>query len=407
MEQSIVLIIGTVWPEPASSAAGSRMLQIIHVLQEADYKIVFASSAAASEYSFDLHSINVETESVELNNGSFDDFIKQLKPAVVLFDRFMTEEQFGWRVAEHCPDAIRIIDTEDLHCLRAARTEAFKLKKDYTSFLNNDSAKREIAAIWRSDLSLIISEFEMNLLTDHYRLDEGLLHYFPFLAAVSEVSLNSFEDRKHFVTIGNFLHEPNRNTVLYLKEAIWPLIRKKLPDAEMHVYGAYPAQRDFQLQNAKEGFLVKGRAEDVNEIMKPARVCLAPIRIGAGLKGKLLDAMLCGTPTVTTSIGAEGMNGGLPWNGIIADEPETFADGAVELYTNKDLWKQSVKNGNEIVKQRFDKKLFEASFLNKLDDLQKNLALHRNNNFTGSMLMHHTMQSTKFMSRWIEEKNRK
>ena len=109
-----LLIIGFVWPEPNSSAAGGRMLQLIAQFQQQGYAITFASPAMDSDFMVDLASLNVDKKSIALNCTSFDVFVKELNPTVVLFDRFMIEEQFGWRVAENCPDALRILDTEDL-----------------------------------------------------------------------------------------------------------------------------------------------------------------------------------------------------------------------------------------------------------------------------------------------------
>lgn len=404
-----LLIIGIVWPEPKSSAAGSRMLQLIDVFKKHNWKITFASSAAKTDFCFDPKDLGIETNSIEINNSSFDSFIKQLNPDCILFDRFITEEQFGWRVAEICPAAMRIIDTEDLHCLRAARQQAFKEGNEFEkSYLINDTAKREIASILRSDLSLIISTAEMELLQSFFKVDKSLLHYIPFLLEEIDINvkLKSFEQREHFISIGNFLHEPNWNAVLYLKENIWPLIRKQLPSAEMQVYGAYPSQKVEQLHNAKEGFLIKGRAEDAKEVMSNAKVCLAPLRFGAGLKGKLIEAMQCGTPSVTTKIGAEGMHNHLPWNGAIENTAETFAKAAIELYANKTLWIQAQQNGIQIINTFFDKNLFEESFMKRINELQANLKSHRQQNFTGAMLMHHLVLSTKYMSKWIEEKNK-
>jgi len=93
-----LLIIGFVWPEPKSSAAGSRMLQLINVFLSHNYKIIFASPCSKNDNAFDLESINVSKVRIKLNSDSFDDFIKDLQPNIVLFDRFMMEEQFGWRV---------------------------------------------------------------------------------------------------------------------------------------------------------------------------------------------------------------------------------------------------------------------------------------------------------------------
>ncbi|GAA4238973.1 glycosyltransferase family 4 protein [Postechiella marina] len=387
------------------------MMQLIQVFQSQNYSITFASPCAKSDNAFDLKSIDVTPVSIALNNTSFDDFVKALHPNIVLFDRFMMEEQFGWRVTEQCPNAIKILDTEDLHCLRKGRHQAFKEGKAFNkTYLFGDIAKREIASIYRCDISLIISEVEIEILKNDFKVDEALLFYLPFmLDTVLDDDIKvfpEFEARNHFITIGNFLHEPNYNAVLYLKETIWPLIKKQLPKAELHVYGAYASQKVNQLHNKKQGFFIKGFAEDVNIAMQQARVCLAPIRFGAGLKGKLVDAMKNGTPCVMTKIGAEGMFGCIEPNGFIEDNPETFANKAIALYTNQVLFNTYQENGMQVINTRFNYNEHSMRFIKIIEDTTKYINQKRLNNFTGQMLQHHTMQSTKFMSRWIEEKNK-
>lgn len=405
-----LLIIGFVWPEPNSSAAGSRMLQLIECFQAQGYQITFATACAKSSNAFNLESINVKQEPIKLNDSSFDDFLKSIKPDVVIFDRFMTEEQFGWRVTEHCPDAVKILDTEDLHCLRKGRHQALKDQMDFDdSYLFNEFAKREIASIYRCDLSIMISEEEIEILNKKFKVDKSLLAYVPFLveerAKAYYVNLPKYEERQHFVTIGNFLHNPNYDAVLYLKNAIWPLIRKQLPKAELHIYGAYESQKVLQLKNKKEGFIVKGYAEDVDKTLKQYRVCLAALRFGAGLKGKLIDAMQNGLPCVMTTIAAEGMFGKEKPNGFIEDNDSSFANKAVELYQDKTIWNTMQNNGYSVLNSRFNKKYYLEQFSAQMKNLIENIDNHRLQNFTGAMLQHHTMQSTKFMSRWIEEKN--
>ena len=407
-----VLIIGFVWPEPNSSAAGGRMVQLIRIFKQQGYEVTFASSASDSDYMIDLNTLGVSKKSITLNCSSFDVFLKELNPSIVLFDRFMMEEQFGWRVAENCPDTLRLLDTEDLHCLRLARQKAFKENRPFSTddLLVEDVAKREIASILRCDISLMIAEFEIELLQSVFKIDSSLLYYLPLLLDPITVStiqnLPLFEDRKNFVFIGNFLHEPNWNAVQYLKETIWPLIRKQMPEAVLQIYGAYPSQKVLQLHQPKQGFLIMGRAVDAQEVVRNARVILAPLRFGAGIKGKLVEAMQCGTPSVTTTIGAESMCGNLPWNGFIADNSQVFADKAVELYQDKTVWLKAQENGFEIIEKRYLKSVFTDNFIKHILKVQTHLKQHRLHNFMGTMLQYHTLTSTKYMSRWIEEKNK-
>ena len=323
----------------------------------------------------------------------------------------MMEEQFGWRVAENCPNALRILDTEDLHFLRKTRHQQLKKGEEFTTeaLLKSNDAKREIASVLRCDLSLIISTYEMKLLKDVFKIDEHILYHLPFLLdKIDDKTIKNwkaFEEREHFVFVGNFFHQPNVDAVIQLKQ-IWKNIRKQLPKTELHIYGAYVNQQVQELHKPQEGFIVKGFAKDVIEVVKNARVVLAPIRFGAGIKGKLTEAMICGTPGVTTSIGAEGMNNNLPWNGFIEDDFEKFALKTIELYSDKNIWKQSQKNGIKIINQLYDKDKLSQPFINRIFEIQQNLELHRIHNFLGGLLQHQTLQSTKYMSKWIEEKNK-
>ena len=412
MQRKSLLIIGAVWVEPNSSAAGKRMLQLIAQFLERDYKITFASPAQKNEKAIDLFSLGINEVAIELNNVSFDIFIKELNPNIVLFDRFMMEEQFGWRVAENCPQAIRILDTEDLHCLRKTRELCLKQQVHFSvdKLLKQDITKREIAAILRCDLSLIISTFEMELLKNRFQIAENILMYLPFLfdeiTASQQKKWQSFEEREHFIFIGNFFHKPNVDAVLTLKNKVWTAIRKQLPTVEIHIYGAYVNQQIQELHNKKEGFIVKGFVEDANEVIENAKVVLAPLNYGAGIKGKLTEAMLCGTPSVTTAIGVEGMAGDFPWNGFVADDFSNFALKSAELYTNKPVWEQAQLNGVDIINSIYSKEKNALLFFNKIEEIQQDLEKHRSANFLGSLLQHQTLQATRYMSKWIEEKNK-
>ena len=401
-----LVIIGKVFPEPNSTAAGSRMIQLTDLFLTQNYQITFLSTATISENSFDLSSKNISFQNIVLNDSSFDELIKNLNPEIVIFDRFTTEEQFGWRVSEQVPNAVKILDTEDLHFLRNAREKAFKQNKILeNSDLINDIFKRELTSILRCDLSLIISEFEMNLLIEKFRIDENILFYLPLFGEVKKPE-TSFSERKNFISIGNFLHEPNWQTVLQLKK-LWKNIKNQLPEAEIHIYGAYASEKVFQLHNEKEGFIIKGRAESVETVFNTAKVLLAPIPFGAGIKGKLLESMQFGLPNVTSAVGAEAMQGNHDWNGFITDNETEFVEKAVLLYQDENLWQKSQENGYKIVENRFKKELFEPHFIHKIQEISENLEFHRNQNFLGQILQHHTLQSTKYLSKWIEEKNKK
>ena len=406
-----LLIIGLVWPEPKSSAAGIRMMQLIDFFLSKGYQITFASSSSKGNKSVNLAAKGIEEKIIELNHSSFDVFISKLNPSIVLFDRFMMEEQFGWRVTKQCPKALKILDTEDLHCLRKAREEAFKdntlLNRDY---LFGKIAKREIASIYRSDMSLIISNAEMALLKTSFGVPEALLFYLPLLVEdithIDISNLPSFTERKHLITIGNFLHAPNLDSVIYLKKYIWPKLRAKLKNVELHVFGSYANDYAKQLQNENDNFFIQGFTPDVDMIMKNAKICISPLRFGAGLKGKFFDAMKNGTPFITTSIGAEGILDPKQIYNFVTDDASIMIDHIVQLYTSEELWSLQQSLGFSILSEKFNKSIHLDKFAYRLNQIIESRHEHRLSNFTGLMLQHHMMQSTMYMSRWIEEKNK-
>jgi glycosyltransferase involved in cell wall biosynthesis len=420
-----VLVIGYVWPEPRSSAAGGHMMQILESFLAQGCDITFSSPAGTGEHRADLATLGIDEVTIELNSSSFDTFIRELAPDIVLFDRFMMEEQFGWRVEKHYPDAVRVLETSDLQSLRDARHQRLKqrlnasddandfnelfapaLREEFELMADTDLAKREIAAIYRCDLTLMISEVEIELLVEQFNVPRNLLHWCPLMVELPGSPPLPFEDRAHFLHIGNFRHAPNWDAVLWLKATVWPLIRAQLPAAQLHIYGAYTPPKATALHNPAQGFHVMNWAEDALEVMSAARVCLAPLRFGAGIKGKIVDAMLCGTPNVTTPIGAEAMHGDEQWPGAVTRTAREFADCAVRLYSDKAHWLKSQALGQALLANRYQQSIHGPALIEKLIDCQQHLVQLRRDNFTGSMLRHHHHKSTQYMAQWIEAKNR-
>ena len=379
------------------------MMQLIEFFKSNQYNICFATPSSRGEFAYPLEKIGIEVAQIQVNNSEFDLFIKSLNPDVVVYDRFMIEEQFGWRIQDNCPNSITVLDTEDLHSLRKNRRSSLFGKP---SSKNEELELRELTSIYRSDISLIISKYEMEFLKGK-GIPEGQLLYLPFMEDVPNLAdFKVFSERANFVTIGSFLHDPNVDGIRFLKEQVWPSVRKKLPNAEMHIYGSYPSSKVNQLTNLQEGFIIKGRAEDAGEVMNNAKVCLSPLRFGAGLKGKFVDAMKNGTPSVTTPIGAEGMPQGDFWPGYISNSPNELANKAVELYTEENIWKEKQLLGVKLVENYFSKSKFHQILKSRLFDLRSTLPQHRKNNTIGQILRFNTLKSTKYMSKWIEEKNK-
>ena len=400
-------------------------MQLLETFLGQGWDITFSSPANPGENRADLIALGIREVPIELNSSRFDAFIRELAPDIVLFDQFMMEEQFGWRVEKNCPHALRVLETSDLQSLRHARHQRLKdrlkvddvsqdfsdvfapaLHEEFALMAGTDLAQREIAALYRCDLNLMVSEVEIELLVEHFKLPRSLLLWCPLMLDLPSEPLVPFEERAHFLSIGNFRHAPNWDAVLWMKNAIWPLIRQQLPGAQLHLYGAYTPPKAAALHNPAQGFHIMNWAEDALQVMSAARVCLAPLRFGAGIKGKLIESMLCGTPNVTTPIGAEAMYGELPWPGSIAQSAEDIARAAVQLYSDPVRWTEAQDAGLALLANRYQRQVHGPALIESITACRAELAQRRRDNFTGSMLRHHQHKSTQYMSQWIEEKNR-
>lgn len=401
-----LMIIGYVWPEPRSSAAGTRMLQLISTFKDDGWQVIFSSPAQPTEHMTCLADIGVESRKINLNCSSFDDYIQTINPTAVMFDRFMMEEQFAWRVEKYCPQALRILDTEDLHFLRDARHKAVKQQhEEDEQTITSDLALRELSAIYRCDITLIISKVEMALLIEKYNIPANILHYIPIYAEPCAQQQADYRERQDFVFIGNFRHAPNWDAVLYLKQQIWPQIRQQLPKATLNIYGAYPPPKATQLHNEKQGFLVKGWADSAQQVIADAKVMLAPVRFGAGLKGKLLEAMQWGTPSITSTKGAEGIANSDQWPGVVTDSVQEFATAAVNLHNDKQRWQQAQLAGSRCLAEQFSKQQHAPQLIERVNVLLTRTTAHRQDNLIGLMLRHHSHKSTQYMAQWIAAKN--
>ena len=400
-----VLLIAKNWPEPNSTAAGRRSLDLLALLQSQGYAIHVASAAEPTPFQADLSNFDIQSHTIAVNDSDFDRWLGLLAPNIVIFDRFVMEEQFGWRVQASLPQALTLIDTSDLHCLRVAREAAIKQEQPVNLF--NDIALREIAAISRTDISVMISQMEIDLLHQHFHISRSKLLYLPFLTTSSDLlEAPVFEARQHLVMIGGFKHEPNRDATRWLKTVVWPILRPLLPNhCEMHVYGAYADHAMNQLQARSERFFIKGRSPDALATLSQYRLNLAPLRFGAGQKGKILEGWLTGTPTLTTPIGAEAMATEAQLGYQPTADAGDFAQLVAAAYSDPARWAELQVRGYRILEQNFARATFALPFLERIEQIRSTLSEHRRANFWGRLLTQNQYRATEYMSRWIELKN--
>ena len=205
--------------------------------------------------------------------------------------------------------------------------------------------------------------------------------------------------------IGNYLHPPNFDALKWSSESLWPQIRQVLPDAELHIYGAYTTKEATLLSKKEIGLVVRGPVDNLDGLFDKYRVNFAPLRFGAGIKGKITDGWYRGVPCLTTPIGSEGLHyqktSPDSWGGIVVDNIKAFQDAAVTLYTDQSKWESYQKNGYELIDKHFELEKNGSELKENLLAALANKDTIRGENVTGSILQHHFSKSYEYFSKFI------
>eukprot|EP00891_Asterochloris_glomerata_P003663 jgi/Astpho2/3663/e_gw1.00059.37.1_t len=417
-----LLFISSVWPERSSSAAGVRTWDLVTAFMQAGCSCHYVSSSAPNEHTRLLDETGCSTSVCPPNREQqLTAILEQAPPDICIFDRFYTEEAFSFRVREVAPEALRVLDMQDCHFLRKGRCDAWVPRPRHGPVLahrppaSDLNLQRELASIHRCDLTLVCSPVEHQLLQQHYGAPAHKLCSAPFFVQPAQCAAPGWEQRQHFMAIGNFRHAPNMDSVRWLSSDIWESLRKQVPQGtELHVFGAYVSGAAQQLHDPASGFHIRGHAPSL-DIMHKYKACLAPLRFGAGLKGKIVDAWQHGLPVCTTPIGAEGMmieadespqgTTGVSWGGSrCATDSTNFAAEAARLYNTKDLWNTCQQQGYTLLQRLYDADANLAVVKEAIFAKQERRDWWRAQDFTGQMLWSQQLRATEFFSRWIELK---
>lgn len=346
---------------------------------------------------------------------------------IAIFDTFVAEEKFGWQFAQIFPKGTRILDTQDLHFLRLSRMRQLKnttyVGKDdlnyilrlpcFTSDENRQDVIRELSSIHRSDCTAMVSTFEMSLLQKEFNVHQDKLFLSTFFFSQQVIEENqrtclSWRERKNIICIGSFLHPGNKDCFEYLRNYLWPKLKPLLPSGtELHIFGSHCSSHHHS--DLRRGFIVKGFFEgDAAKLVGKYRLLLAPLRFGAGIKGKNCTAWSAGTPVSTTSIGIEAMEDGInPWGGVCADTEDDLLRETVELYSNQGKWKECSKAGFRLLKSRFCKEFNGPALWKHIWKAHKNTSSRRLSDWNFQMLNWHKHRSHEYMSKFIALKESK
>ena len=251
--------------------------------------------------------------------------------------------------------------TMDLHYLRLER----QYEVDGNANVLREARylkKLESSIFSKSDIILTPSDTERDIISNafpakHVESIPGWI--FKHLPA-EEIEA-PYEHRKDIVFLGGFGHPPNADAVLWFVNEIFPHISHELPKVRFFIIGTDPPEDIKAL--ASTSIVVTGYVEDLTPYLGKARVFVAPLRYGAGVKGKIVMGMSYGVPVVTTTVGSEGLGVANGEECLIADDPEQFAHAVVKLYTNHRMWEKLSENGMKLVKRNFSEPVVKAKMV--------------------------------------------
>jgi glycosyltransferase involved in cell wall biosynthesis/SAM-dependent methyltransferase len=268
---------------------------------------------------------------------------------LIVLCRATTAYQLIDSVRAHCPEAVLLFETIDLHYLRGEREAALTGSESGIRAAELTKAN-ELDVVRRSDLTLVHSVVEREMLSRE--VPEASIYHLPYVLDVYSHG-GHFESRRDIVFIGGFLHRPNVDAVIYFVKEVFPLIRKELPGVRFLIIGSDPSPEVLQL--GSDDIVVTGYVERLQPILDACRLTVAPLRYGAGYKGKVAMSMAHGVPGVLSEIAAEGMELEHEVQVLIADSPTAYAAEVVRLYRDPDLWSRLSQAGLRFVTERFSR----------------------------------------------------
>jgi glycosyltransferase involved in cell wall biosynthesis len=349
-------------PSPDRDAGSLRMFLILKTLAKWSHVIFVPFNRPQSpDYERALWKEGIETaDAVDYRRLLKNNHVK-----AAIVSRPSMGAVFIHRIRRLDPNARIIFDMVDTHFLRfqreheisgeaAALVEAKRYRK----------LERKLAQ--QSDLVWCASGEDKQVM--QREVPEKRIEVVPTIHELRDRG-KPFADREGLLFIGNLAHRPNDDAVLFFMQEVYPRVRQKLPVVRLDIIGDNPSAAIAAYNS--EDVRVLGYVPNVEPYLRDRRVFVAPLRFGAGIKGKVGEAMAHGIPVVTTSIGAEGFGLTHGLDVMIADDPESFADAIQQLYSQKELWERVAFNGRLRIEKHFTPDVIAKTINNSIRELRQ------------------------------------
>ena len=337
-----ILVIDHHVPMPDKDSGSVRMFQILKILRQLGHRTTFIPDNLAYEPPYTCGLQKRGTKVV------YHPYVKKVRDYLLAHGRsvdavVLSRCDFARKhiadVRLHAPQSRIIFDTVDLHYLRED-SEAQLTRDPEMRRKAQEKQRLEYELIDQTDETWVVSPVEQQLLREKWPGKSVQL-----VSNIVDVpgSKTPFALRRDYLFIGGFQHRPNIDAVLFFVQKIYPLVSERLRNAKFYIIGGKPPPEIVAL--ATERIIVAGLQRDVRSFFDNVRLSIAPLRFGAGVKGKINQSMAFGVPVVATPLAVEGMELTAPEEILVADKPEDFARALIELYESEELWKRLSENG--------------------------------------------------------------
>jgi GT2 family glycosyltransferase/glycosyltransferase involved in cell wall biosynthesis len=353
-----MLVIDAVTPTPDQDAGSLTAVHYMKIFREWGYKITFipeVNLGYKEKYTRDLQRIGIEC--------LYEPYVKSVEEHLALYGRYydvvmLYRANHGTKhlsdVRYFCPQAKVIYDTVDLHYLRKLR-EVSVSSSSSASIGDVEWLKNvEFETIRQVDHSIVVSQHELDILATE--LPRANVSCVPLVLDIPGRQ-RGYAERRDICFIGGFQHSPNIDAMLFFVRDIWPLIKEKLPHINFYIIGSHPSPEIQAL--AAQDIIVTGYVEDLALYLDKCLLSVAPLRIGAGIKGKIGSSLSHGLPCVASLTASEGMDLRPDEEILVAETPQDFAQKVVQLYTDPDLWLRLSDGGLKFVSREYSVPVIE------------------------------------------------
>lgn len=332
------LVLDYTTPQPDRDAGSYAAVQEIRLLQSLGFKVTFLPDNLAYLGS---HTEALQRAGVECVYAPFVTSVKEALETrgsefeLVYLTRYSIAERHIENIRQFAPQAKVVFNNADLHFLRELRAAiAAKSQDGLTHALK--TRDDELALMRKVDLVLSYNEAEHAVIVSH-NLDSSRIARCPWVVELPE-HMPQFEQRRGIAFLGNFSHSPNVDAVEYFVREVMPVLRERLPAIVLRIYGSSIPNKILRL--AEDDVSIEGWVPNVSQVYENCRVFIAPLRSGAGIKGKVIGALAFGVPCVLSPIAAEGTGIRDGQEGLIADSPAQWADSIARLYEDRTAWER-------------------------------------------------------------------